>query len=99
MYIPLTSRPYMLIPISSPPGIDPTGTVPEACLMPDDGTEPGDGDYITGAWIDGEVGLLIGDGGDVTYPAGAYFAWARISVGSEVVVLPSGRVRIGDVRS
>lgn len=98
MYIPVSSRPYMLIPIDSPPGVDPTTTVPEACLMPDDGSEPAEADYVTGAWIDGEVGLLIGTGGDVAYPAGAYFAWARITIGAEQVVLPSGRVRIGDTR-
>ena len=96
MYVPATSRINVFIPIDPPPWIpDPTIYVPEACLIPDDGAEPKEDDWLPASWINGEVALLVGPGGTVTYPPGEYFAFARLTAGMEVPVMPSGRVRIG----
>jgi hypothetical protein len=96
MHILATSKTYMYIPVS-PPATVPDVTVysPEAALIADNGTEPGDTDFHPASWIGGEVALLIGPGGGTVYPAGEYMAFARITAGSEKPVLPSGRVRIG----
>lgn len=96
MRVLATSRTYVYIPVDPPPGIgDVTQYQAEAALIPDDGTEPADTDYHVAIWLRGEVALLVGPGGTVQYPAGDYFAFARITAGAEQVVLPSGRVRIG----
>lgn len=100
MRVLATSRTYLYIRIDAPDSAGDVTTLPdppEAALIADDGTEPADADYHTAGWIDGEVALLIGPGGDgaIAYTAGDYMAFARITAGSEQVVLPSGRVRIG----
>ena len=100
MQIAATSRPYILIGIDGPASAGDLTQYPVAvALMPDNGTEPGVADWRNAEWIDGKAALLVGPGGTVAYPAGLYFAWAQISAGAEVLVLPSGRVRIGDVRA
>jgi hypothetical protein len=97
VYIPVTSRPYLFIPIEGPQDAGVMATwATEIALIADDGTEPADGDWHTAAWIGGEPALLIGDGTTFTYPAGYYFAFARLTAGEERLVLPSGRVRIGE---
>lgn len=100
MYIPLTSRPYLFIPID---GLDPeAGATVEIAVIADDGTEPRDTDYhpappVTPApGADPEPAILLGPGGDYSYPAGYYFAFARLTAGAERLVLPAGRVRIGE---
>lgn len=98
MRVPATSREYIYIPIDPPDGIpDVTVYVPEAALIPDDGTEPLESDWQSATWISGEVALLIGPGTPLEddYKPGDYMAFARITAGAERVVLPSGRVRIG----
>ena len=98
MRILATSRTYMYIEIDPPPEVgDVTQYPPEAALIADNGTEPADGDYSPASWISGRLALLVGPGGNgaISYPAGDYFAFARITAGVEQVVLPSGRVRIG----
>ncbi len=101
MRVLATSRSYIYIPIDPPDDIpDVTVYVPEAALIPDDGTEPLDGDWHPATWINGKAALLIGPGSplDGEYKPGDYYAFARITAGAEMVVLPSGRVRIGMLR-
>jgi hypothetical protein len=98
MYLPATSREYVRVPITAPAGTDVT-TLPVGIALVAEGTEPADGDYHTGSWIDGEAALLIGPGdGAVTYPPGAYMLWWRLTSGAEQISEPAGRIRIGDVR-
>jgi hypothetical protein len=93
--IPVTSKINVLIAIDPPPGVDPTVYVPQACLIPDDGTEPAEADWKPATWINGEVALLVGPGGGIIYPQGSYMAFARLDAGTEKPVMRSGRVRIG----
>lgn len=98
MRILASSREYVRIPIDPPEDVpDVTVYVPEAALIPDDGTEPIEEDWQPATWISGEACLLIGPatGPATEYKPGDYFAFARITAGAEQVVLPSGRVRIG----
>jgi hypothetical protein len=91
-----SSKEYLRIPIDPPDGVtDVTAYIPEACLVPDDGKEPGDDDWQPATWIGGECALLIGPGGGIEYLPGDYMAFAAISAGAERIVMPSGRVRIG----
>lgn len=101
MQIPVTSRVYLCVPISGPASAgDLTQYAAAVALMPDNGTEPGPGDWHGAIWINGVPALLVGPGGAgaTLYPAGEYMAFAQIVAGQEAPVLPSGRVRIGDVR-
>ena len=93
--IPVTSKVNVLIGIDAPPGVDPTAFVPQACLIPDDGSEPAAADWKPATWINGEVALLVGPGGGVVYPEGDYMAFAMVNAGTEKPVMRSGRVRIG----
>jgi len=93
-----TSRPYVFISVDGPGDV--TTTLPEIAIITDtsDGTEPGDSDWHAASWINGEAALLIGPGTPCVYAAGQYMAYVRITAGSERVVLPSGRIRVGDTR-
>jgi hypothetical protein len=95
--IPSTSTIWMYIPIDPPDTVPDVTIYPgEAALIPDDGTEPADGDYHDAEWINGELALLVGPGpAGAVYPTGDYMAFARITAGAEIPVLKSGRVRIG----
>lgn len=99
MHVLRTSLTYMYIPVDPPAAIAEAGTLTsyecEAALIADDGSEPQEDDWYEAAWIGGEVALLIGPGSAADFPSGVYFAFARISAGTEKPVLPSGRVRIG----
>jgi hypothetical protein len=97
VYLPGTSKVYLRVPIDGPDGVDVTQFDAQLALMPDNGTEPGPSDWHPAIWIDGKAAFLVGPGG-VVYPAGQYMAWATLSAGEESPVVPSGRVRIGDVR-
>ena len=92
-----TSTEYVRIPIDHPDDIDPEQYgPPEACLHADNGTEPGEDEWMPAAWIGGEVALLVGPGtGGHVYQPGDYMAFARVTADVEQLVLPSGRVRIG----
>lgn len=97
MQIPMTSREFMYIPIEPPATVTDVTVFPcEAALVPDDGSEPADGDYHPASWIAGEVALLVGPGGGTVYLPGEYMAFARITASQERPVIKSGRVRIGE---
>ena len=94
-----TSREYILIPVTGPPGTDVTTFAAEIALTPEPGTEPADGDYHAAAWIGNEAALLCGPGGTADYPDGEYMAWVRLTAGAERPVMCAGRVRVGDARN
>lgn len=98
MYLPGTSKEYILIPPSGPKGVDLTQYTAEIALVADDGSEPADTDYHPATWLGGEAALLEGPGGTVDYPNGEYMAWLRITAGAERPVIPAGRIRVGDTR-
>jgi len=105
MMVLATSNQYMCVPLTGPPGVDLTGYPVWLALIPDSSAaEPADSDYKAANWLPCPV-----HGVDVArkpalanwgaeYPAGGYLAYARCQAGAEDVRLPSGRVRIGDVR-
>jgi hypothetical protein len=100
--IPVTSKQYMFIPVTGPAGVDLTTYTPQIALMPDNGGEPGVGDWKAAAWLAPQAGaaaepaLLITAG---LYPAGIYMAFVTLAAGTETPVIRSGRVRVGDTRS
>lgn len=99
MYLPVTSKTYLCIPITGPASAgDLTQYAVAVALMPDDGTEPGYSDWQGAIWIDGQAALLVNGGAPVSYPPGAYMAYATLTAGDETPVLVSGRVRVGDIR-
>jgi len=98
-----SSRAYVFIPVTGPS--DPTGFAVQVALVPDNGMEPGAGDWYPAQWLAPrpgaalEAALLVGPGsGAVPYPPGEYMAYVTLAAGAEAPVIPSGRVRIGDAR-
>ena len=99
MQIAASSKPLMLIPVTGPAGVDPTQFPAQVAVMPDGGGEPGSGDWHTGVWVGGEMAITIGAAGaTIPLAQGFWFAWVKVDTGSEVLVLPSGRIRVGDPR-
>lgn len=111
MYLPVTSRAQVLIPLTGPPGVDLTQYAAEIAMVADTGTEPLDADYHAATWVDRAgnaatgntprpvfASITVGVGSSNPYPAGQYMAYARLTVGGSKPVLPSGRVRVGDPR-
>jgi hypothetical protein len=92
-----SSRPYMYISLDGPDTAGDLTQYPvQVALIPDNGSEPGDGDWHDADWIDGQAALLLGPGSPAgAWTSGDYYAFARITAGLEELVLPSGRVRVG----
>jgi hypothetical protein len=95
MYVPLTSRPYLFIPLHGPVDPNSPGYTTEIALVADDGREPADADWHAAQWIGGEPCILFGPGAPFAYATGFYMAFARLTAGAERLVLEAGRVRIG----
>jgi hypothetical protein len=97
MYIPETSARTILIPVTGPDGLDLTTLPAQVAVIPDNGTEPSEDDYSEVSWHDAtNLAFLIQPG---SLAPGEYMAWAAITNGDETpIVLPSGRIRIGDAR-
>lgn len=95
MYKLRSSLQYLYIPVDAPDGTDPTVYSPQVALIADDGSEPGEDDWLGASWIGGDIALLTGPGSAADYPDGAYMAFARIDAGIEKPVMCAGRVRIG----
>lgn len=93
MYVPVTSKQYICIPVEGPEGVDLTQYPVQVALVLETAGEPALNAYQPGVWIDGEAALQILPG---TYPPGMYMAWALLTAGNEAPVVQSGRVRIGD---
>lgn len=95
MLILATSTEFISIPVASPLTNLTSYPVSIALIVPGVG-EPGNTDYKTATWINGEASMLITAG---DYPAGEYLAYVRVQASPEDVRLLAGRVRIGDARS
>jgi hypothetical protein len=96
VYVPVTSRPYLFIPLYGPVSATVmAGYTTEIALVADDGREPADADWHAAQWIGGEPCILFGPGAPFAYPTGFYMAFARLTAGAERLVLEAGRVRIG----
>jgi len=95
MRIAASSQVLVKIPIFGPPGVDVTQYTAKIALVKP-GTEPGALDWHASVgWQPGaECALLVGGSGQV-YAPGDYMAFAQITAGSEIPVLPAGRVSIG----
>src|SRR5258708_38866067 len=94
MRIALGSQVCRKIPVSGPPGVDVTQYTPVKIALVKPGTEPLAGDLHAASWLAGEAALLIGGSGQV-YAAGDYMAFVQVPAGSEIPLLPAGRVSIG----
>ncbi len=97
-----TSLEYVFVPWSGPAGTDLTQYAVDVALIPDNGAEPGSGDWHAGAWIAPQPGaakeaaLDTGPGGPQQYAAGTYMVFSRLTVSAqEKPVVKSGRWRIG----
>jgi hypothetical protein len=95
VHVPVTSRPYLFIPLHGPVDPNSPGYVTEIALVTDDGHEPADADYHAALCIGGEPCILFGPGAPFSYATGWYMAYARLTAGAERLVLEAGRVRIG----
>lgn len=94
MVIPASSTEYMHITVTTPAGVDLTGTTPKIAILPmTNRNNPSVADWHTGEWASPtEARLLIGpDGGAITLTAGDYRVWIGIDPpGSEDIVRLSG---------
>lgn len=98
MLLPLTSREYVLIPVSAPASVpDITALDADIAIVPEGQGEPGEADWHAATWLNGEAALLVGPDAQV-YAAGEYMAWVRITAAPEQPVMVAGRLRVGDVR-
>lgn len=91
-----TSHEFVLVPVDGPSSVDLTQYSCAMAIIPDDGTEPADLDYLPATWLNGEISLLPNAG---SLPAGQYMVFVRISAFPEDVRLTAGRLRVGDVRT
>jgi hypothetical protein len=95
MVIEAGSRLWILVPVYGP---SLEGVSAEIALAPAE-EEPEEADWHLASWMGDEAALLGGapgaGGGAVEYPFGEYMLRLRLTAGSERVVLPSGRVRVG----
>ena len=104
MQIPSTSQIRLFLPVWPPVGTDPTVYPVFVALIPDEGDEPEDADWVAGEWAGTkgawEASLLPPAPWGDLYPDGQYVAWVRIDarVGTgERPDLKAGRVRIGEL--
>jgi hypothetical protein len=68
-------------------------------LIPDNGTEPGPGDWVAAEWLPNATGVPEISVLQNRWPAGLYMAFGQVAAGAETVRKRSGRVRIGDTRT
>jgi hypothetical protein len=94
MYLAKTSKQDVLIPVRGPAGFDFTPYPIQVALIPDDGSEPADTDWVSVTWDSNGV---------ARYPVAknqftdsSLFAWVTFATGSEAPVIPSGRIRVGN---
>lgn len=94
MVIPASSTEYVHIPVTPPPGVDLTGTLPKIAILPvANRSNPGVADWHVGEWATAtEARLLVGpDGGALTLGIGDYRVWVSVDPpGSESIVRLSG---------
>lgn len=99
VFLMATDSQYMSIPLPACPVDDPTVYTVSVALLREPVTgEPADDDYKAAIWLNGEIARKPAGQWQDEYDPGEYMAYVRIVAGAEDVRLPSGRVRIGDVR-
>lgn len=96
MMILASSREYVCVPVDGPDDTDLTQYDVTMAIIPDDGTEPADGDYQQAAWLNGEAALLPPVG---SLAAGQYMVFVRVQAAPEDVRVIAGRLRVGDNRT
>lgn len=99
MRLPATTTEYVHVTISAPAGVDLSDTVPRLAFLPQathtKDANPESGDWLDGAWSDGEALLLVGPDDGTVLPAGDYWVWINVDPpGAENVVRPSGVLTI-----
>ncbi len=99
MQIPATSTEYVYIPVTGPPGVDPTASAVDVAFVGEQAGEPLSTDWKAATWAtDPSSGKpaarLLVTAGD--YPAGSYMAYVRLHASPELPVMESGRVRVGN---
>ena len=92
MLIENGGKPYMFIHVDGPDGWNRATATVEVALVAE-GTDPASGQWHTAAWQGEEARYQVDT---AAYPDGFYMAKVRVTYGPEVVVLTSGRVRVGD---
>lgn len=99
MFIAATATPYIYVPITAPVA-DPTTLTAELALVPQDAS-PATANWVTATWrapVPGAAKELAVQRDVAVWPDGEYMCWARLHSPPELLVLPAGRVRIGDTR-
>ena len=93
------SKEYIQIPLEGP--YADLSVFPVAiALMPDNGTEPGSGDWVAAEWLPNDHdGTLEPSVLQNQWPPGLYMAFIMITAEAEAPARRSGRVRIGDTRT
>lgn len=91
MLIPASSTEYLHIPVAAPAGTDLTGS-PVKIAVVAHADNPGDTEWKTAEWVDGEARLLIGpDGGALALTRGDYRVWIAVDPpGAENITRQSG---------
>jgi len=98
VFIETGSKQYIFVPVV---GLtDPTVLPVEMAVVPQD-NKPGTSDWVAAQWKAPAPGLpleaaLLRD--PAVIPDGEYMAFVRLTATPELIVLPSGRIRIGDTR-
>src|SRR5438045_2941465 len=94
MYLPKTSKQDVLIRVSGPEGFDFTPYPVKVALMPDDGSEPADSDWVAVTWDSNGVAKY--PVAKNQFPDSSLFAWVTFATSGEAPVIPSGRIRVGN---
>lgn len=91
MLIERGGRPFVFSQIDGPDAAFRATATVEAALVAE-GVDPGEADWHAATWQGAEARYQIDTG---TVPDGRYVLKWRVTYGSEVVVLTSGRVTVG----
>lgn len=95
MVIPASSTEFLRVSVPAPAGVDLSGSPVQIAIVAH-GDNPGDDEWHTAEWADGNARLLIGpDGGALTLTRGNYRVWVAFDPpGPESPVRPSGSLSI-----
>jgi hypothetical protein len=95
MLIPASSTEYLHIPVTAPAGVDLTGTTVRIAVVAH-AANPGEAEWKTAEWVDGEARILIGpDGGALELTRGNYRVWIAVDPpGAENITRQSGTLNI-----
>lgn len=95
MLIPGTSTEYIHVPVTTPAGVDLTGSPVKIAVVAHT-SAPSNAEWHTAEWSDGDARILIGpDGGALTLTPGDYRVWVTFDPpGAENIVRRSGHLGI-----